>query len=192
MSFDYYNKNADDYFISTVDVDVSSIQTIFLSYLNKGMHILDAGCGSGRDSKYFIEQGYIVTAFDASEVLADRASEYLGQLVQVSLFQNFHSEKSFDAIWACASLLHVPAIDLPIVFVNLADYLKKEGVFYCSFKYGDNDSEYQGRHFTNVNEDRINHFLKNTSLLIKKLWITDDVRPERSDEKWLNLILVKK
>lgn len=192
MTIKFYNNNADDFFISTVGVDISSIQKIFLSYLEKGMHILDAGCGSGRDSKFFLENGFVISAFDASEELANRASEYIGQTVKVTRFQDFRSEHCYDAIWACASLLHVPGTELPEVFYNLSNHLNKGGVMYCSFKYGNTDVENQGRHFTNADENRINNFIHDTSLFIKKTWVSDDARPERSNEKWLNVILIKK
>jgi len=192
MTINFYNNNANNFFISTVDVDISSIQKIFLSYLEKGMHILDAGCGSGRDSRYFLKNGFVVSAFDASEALASRASEYIGQTVEVTSFQDFKTNHCYDAIWACASLLHVPGPELSSVFDNLSRHLKKGGIFYCSFKYGNTDVESQGRYFTNADEDRINNFIHETSLFIKKLWISDDVRSERSNEKWLNVILFKK
>ena len=77
----YYEKNAEEYCKATINIDMSNIYNKFLPFLPKGGRILDAGCGSGRDSKIFIDNGYKVLAFDASQELADRASHYIGQTV---------------------------------------------------------------------------------------------------------------
>ncbi|WP_246540359.1 class I SAM-dependent methyltransferase [sulfur-oxidizing endosymbiont of Gigantopelta aegis] len=132
------------------------------------MHILDAGCGSGRDSRYFIEHGFAISAFDASKELATIASEYIGQSVEVNSFQDFKSRDSYDGIWACASLLHVPADEMILVIKNISQYLKKGGIFYCSFKYGNTDFESHGRSFTNANEKRLKQFIQGSFLSVEK------------------------
>lgn len=191
MSVDYYNKHADVFFSSTITVDASSLYQKFLPLLKTGMHILDAGCGSGRDSKFFIEQGFKVTAFDASEVLAKAAQKYIGQAVEVATFQRYTTKQQFDAIWACASLLHVTAIELPEVFNRLSKRLTSQGVFYVSFKYGCDGVERDGRYFTNANEQRLASFIHGSDLAIKETWLTHDLRPGREDEQWLNAVLIK-
>ncbi|MBL4765140.1 MAG: class I SAM-dependent methyltransferase [Colwellia sp.] len=194
MSNDFYNENANCFFNDTVNADLSAIYQQFLPLLISDSHILDAGCGSGRDTYFFIKQGFQVTAFDASEALVAKASEYTGVDVTLNTFENFHSQSLqplFDAIWACASLLHVPSNKISASFTNLAKQLKGGGIFYCSFKYGNNDTSRNGRNFTNADEERLSIFIKNTGLVIDKTWITDDVRPDRHNEKWLNAILIK-
>ncbi|MCP5205817.1 MAG: class I SAM-dependent methyltransferase [Hahellaceae bacterium] len=191
MSVNFYNNNAKTFFDSTKDVDMSHLWKRFLAYLPQNAHILDAGCGSGRDSKHFIQQGITVTAFDASAALVEMAEELIGQPVHLDTFQTFQSATKFDGIWACASLLHVPAADLPSVFTRLANMLKPGSVFYCSFKYGNEDIEKVGRNFTNCDEFRLKKLIENTGLATKDLWVSEDARPGRQNEKWLNGILVK-
>ncbi|MCH5265383.1 MAG: methyltransferase domain-containing protein, partial [Lachnospiraceae bacterium] len=65
----YYNQNAAKFCQRTFDFDMSYCQNKFLGYLQKGNCILDAGCGSGRDSKYFMEKGMQVVSMDASEAI---------------------------------------------------------------------------------------------------------------------------
>ena len=77
---------------------------LFLPLVKKNGHILDAGCGSGRDSKVFEADGFTVTAMDASEVLVKQASEFLGFAVQHKTFQQMNEQNCYDAIWCCASL----------------------------------------------------------------------------------------
>lgn len=62
----YYNQNAEEYFNKTVNVSMQALYDQFEAYLNPGDKILDLGCGSGRDSKYFLSKGYEVVSVDGS------------------------------------------------------------------------------------------------------------------------------
>jgi len=191
-SVTYYDQHAADFIENTLSVDMASLYQRFLPLLEPSTHILDAGCGSGRDSKYFIEQGFKVTAMDASEALVESAARLINQDVEQCYFQNFSTDTTFDAIWACASLLHVDSAELPDVFKKLSGYLASGGLFYCSFKYGSDDVERNGRYFTNADEQRVKLFIADAPLTIQRSWITGDLRQGRNAEQWLNLILVKK
>ena len=68
-TIDYYNENAKRFIDGTVSVDFSQIQNVFLELLPNNACILDFGCGSGRDTKYFLERGYQVDAMDGSKEL---------------------------------------------------------------------------------------------------------------------------
>ena len=187
----FYEKNSDSFFDSTVTVDAQALYDQFLPSLADDAHILDAGCGSGRDSLAFLKVGYEVTAFDGSQSMAERASNLTGLSVKHLLFLDFTSERQFDGIWACASLLHVSLQDLPLTFSHLSSYLKAEGLFYCSFKLGDGEEKRGGRHFTNLDEQGLEQVLETTDLNIARTWITQDLRPGRENEHWLNAILKK-
>ena len=191
MKTSFYNVNAESFYNDTVAVDLSPLYDLFLPLLAPSGHIIDAGCGSGRDSLYFLQQGFAVSAFDASERLVEKASALTGLDVELNTFEHFNSEKLADGIWACASLLHVASNALPAAFTNLSKNLKDGGYLYCSFKYGNDDVERGGRYFTNADESRLTMFIKHTRLHMVKTWITADARPDRQDEKWLNAILVK-
>ena len=78
MTCNFYDENADSFFNDTVKADMSYIYQKFLPLLKNGEHILDAGCGSGRDTYFFLKHGFQVTAFDASEALVSKAREYTG------------------------------------------------------------------------------------------------------------------
>ncbi|MBU2871113.1 class I SAM-dependent methyltransferase [Colwellia sp. E2M01] len=194
MTTDFYNENASGFFDDTINADLSDIYQNFLPLLKSNAHILDAGCGSGRDAAFFSQKNYSVTAFDASEALVLKAREHTGLAISLNTFENFQREPTtplFDAIWACASLLHVPSDKIAASFSNLATQLQQNGIFYCSFKLGTEDTHRNGRYFTNADAARLASFIENTPLVIEKIWITDDVRPDRQDEKWLNAILRK-
>lgn len=187
----YYDQNAQEFFDGTINVDMASLYSEFIPLIPKQSFILDAGCGSGRDTKAFINLGFKVHAIDASEELGKLAEQQINQAVEITTFQQFNSPQSFDAIWACASLLHVPMIELPQAFKNLASHLKPKGVFYCSFKYGDNEVERNGRRFTNLNEKLLQEVIADSDTTILKTWCTSDLRKGRESEKWLNAIVVK-
>ena len=191
-TLEYYADNAQNFFDNTYNKEMRSIYQKFLPLIPKNGYILDAGCGSGRDSRYFLSEGYSVTAFDASKEMALLASKYIDQEVKCCTFDMFDEPQTYDAIWAAASLLHLPFSELPRTFEHLSNALKNDGLFYASFKYGEQEYDKEGRHFTPLNEERIEKlFYKIGTLQLLDIWLSDDVRQERKGEKWINLLLKK-
>ena len=190
MTLQFYETNAEQFAQDTLNVDMSALYERFLAELAPSSRILDAGCGAGRDTAAFLKLGYQVEAFDASAKLVEIAKGVSGIAVQHSTFLNFNSTQPFAGIWACASLLHVPAISMSATLQHLAQQLQPDGVIYVSFKYGEDDLERNGRLFTNCTEQRLQDFLEGTNLSIKDTWLTNDQRPERADEQWLNALLI--
>ena len=189
-TIDFYNNHADAYVSDTVDATFAEVQDKFLAYLEPGSYILDFGCGSGRDTKYFLGKGYKVDAMDGSEALCKAAREYTGIVVSHMLFDELEADKRYDGIWACASILHLPMDDLKRVMWRMVRAVKYGGYIYASFKYGEFEGERGGRFFTDFTREKFEVFLKDyPGVVITEAWISSDVRPGRSDEKWLNLIL---
>ncbi len=188
----YYNQNATRFYAATVSVEFTATQQRFLSYLPAPASILDFGCGSGRDTKAFLDQGYQVEAIDGSEELCKLATRYTGIQVRHMLFQDLNAISKYDGIWACSSILHLPGEELISVMRRMSIALKQGGIIYTSFKYGTFSGERNGRYFTDMTEVAFNQFIRNIEELhIEEQWTTFDVRPGRGDEKWLNLILRK-
>ena len=189
----YYNQNAHQFTQATLSVDFAAMQQRFLDKLPAGGLILDFGCGSGRDTKAFIDKGFQVEAIDGSEELCKIASEYTGILVKQMLFQELDELEKYDGIWACSSILHMKRSELLGVIEKMVQALKVHGIIYTSFKYGTFEGERNGRYFTDMTEDLFLTLIKDMdNLQIEEQWITSDVRPGRGEEKWLNLILRKK
>ena len=192
ITLDYYNKEADVFFENTVSVDFSKIQEMFLKHIKPGGRILDLGCGSGRDSRAFLERGYEVVAVDGSRELAKIAGAYIGQKVIVADFREFEPEGTFDGIWACASLLHLPKEDIAPVMRKMTLHLAESGCFYVSFKYGTFAGERNGRYFTDMTEESFAELLEEVpGLAIEEFFVSEDVRPGRESERWLNVMMVK-
>lgn len=186
----YYDKNAGAFANETADIEFSEMQDMFLAELKEGASILDFGCGSGRDTRYFLQKGYRVTALDGSAELCRIAEEKTGISVIQMDFNDFDEQDQYDGIWACSSILHLPKRELKNVLVHMEKALHNDGIIYTSFKYGDFSGMRNGRYFTDFTEDIFKMFVADMEqLVIEKLWITDDVRPGRQDEKWLNTIL---
>lgn len=190
-TLNYYNQNADSFIEGTVSVNFKEVQDKFLQMLS-GKKILDFGCGSGRDTMYFLKSGFDVTATDGSEELCKYASEYTGIHVKQMLFQDLDEVDYYDGIWACSSILHLSKNELRIVMNKMSRALKAGGIIYTSFKYGNFEGERNGRFFTDFTIDEFTDFVKDVKeMAIEEYWITGDVRPGRGDERWLNLILRK-
>ena len=190
---DYYDKNSGKFTESTVDLDMDELYSHFLERLPKGASILDAGCGTGRDAKNFLNKGYNVTAFDFSEKMVEVASNLIGQEVMQMSFLDLDEESKYDGIWACASILHCKRVELSDVFKKFHESLKPIGVIYTSFKYGDFEGERNGRFFTDFTETSFLELNEKLGLFkTEKYWITNDIRPGRESERWLNLILEKR
>lgn len=191
-TLNYYNQNADSFTQGTVSVDFSQVQDKFLERLNVGDYILDFGCGSGRDTKYFLKKGMVVDAIDGSVNLCKLASEYTGIKVQNILFQELDEQEKYDGIWACASILHLSKEELSVVLDKMIAALKKNGIIYTSFKYGDFEGERNGRYFIDFTVESFKEFIENVAdVEIVEYWITGDVRQGRGEERWLNIILQK-
>ena len=191
-TINYYNLNAKNFIENTQNADMHLAQETFLQLLPGSASILDFGCGSGRDTKYFLEKGYRVEATDGSSELCKLASAFTGIEVKEMLFQDLDASGKYEGIWACSSILHLPKKELLPVIRKMCDALKNNGVIYTSFKYGDFEGERNGRYFTDFTEDTFDKFIKVIpELMIEEQWLTSDVRPGRGEEKWLNLILRK-
>ena len=158
----------------------------------EGARVLDFGCGSGRDTKYFLNKGFLVDATDGSEELCRIARELTGIPVRQMLFSELDAVGVYDGIWACSSILHCPKEELKDVIRKMIRAVKDGGVIYTSFKYGDFEGERNGRYFTNFTTDSFHEFVREfPELSVEQEWVSADVRPGRGDEKWLNLILRK-
>lgn len=190
-NIEYYNENAQSFFEGTVNADMSLWRDKFEAYVSDGGRILDAGCGSGRDSRAFKQHGYSVVAFDASKEMCRMAAELLNQEVWQMRFDEIAFDEEFDGIWACASLLHVSQDELPNIMQKLHIALKDNGAIYVSFKYGEGTKQRGERTFSDFTENSVKKLLSDSDFEVIECGITSDIRPGRDAEKWINAIARK-
>ena len=192
-TLNFYNNNSKEYIETTLSADMSHLYNDFLNNIPQGGHILDLGCGSGRDSLEFIKRGYKITAVDGSKELANAASKIIGQQVICSKFEDLKLTETFHGIWASASLLHVNKSNIVDVIKNVSSNLKPTGVFYMSFKYGENEYiDEKGRYFNCYTEKTFSELInKINSLKVEKIYRTIDILPGRGDITWLNILCIK-
>lgn len=186
-TIEYYNENADKFVQDTQTVSMSEVQKLFLQKIPEQGIILDLGCGSGRDSKVFLDLGYKVVSVDGSVKMCEATTALTGIPAICSSFQDYEPETEFNGIWACASLLHLKPEEIKIVVRNLTKALKPDGCFYMSFKYGKFQGLRNDRYFTDLTEENLEKLLDDVDgIALDSFKITSDVRPGRENEKWLN------
>jgi SAM-dependent methyltransferase len=190
---DYYEQCAREYFDSTAFLNLDDLYPVFLNELPKSGMILDAGSGSGRDTKAFLKRGYNVVAVEPSEALADLSQQLTGQspLRQKFLELDFHSK--FDGIWACASLLHVPKRDIVDVLDRLADALKPEGVLFVSLKEGSGEQIAEdGRFFAYYGPDEFRSFVQQRHRFRELAFLrTAEMRSLKHTAPWIDFLFRK-
>ena len=188
----YYDRNAERFADLTINANMKAHHDFFLQYIPKSGNVLDLGCGSGRDSKKFIELGYSVTAVDGSEELCKIASKITGLNVRCLLFKDLDYFEQFDGVWASASLLHIYKYELQNIFFRIHKAIKPGGILYASFKYGDFEGERNGRYFVDLNEKLFNEVIAGIpNFKIQDIRVSYDTRPEHENELWLNAIVMK-
>ncbi|MCR4658257.1 MAG: class I SAM-dependent methyltransferase, partial [Lachnospiraceae bacterium] len=176
-TLEYYEINADKFSAGTIDVEFGDVQNRFLSFVPDGGTILDFGCGSGRDTKYFMGKGYLVDATDGSEKLCEIAGRHTGIEVKNMLFSELDAESKYDGIWACSSVLHLPKRELKSVFAKMIRAVKPDGYIYSSFKYGNFEGYRNDRYFTDFTQETFHGFIEEFhEITITEEWVSSDVR----------------
>ena len=193
----YYDKNAVEFANQTVSIDMHDLYELFLNQLpqTESQCILDVGCGSGRDANYFAKQDYNVTAIDASAELIQWAqrhhmsSKIDWHHLDFSGIEKQPWKNKFTGIWACASLLHVPFLELPLIINSLLDTFTDDGVMYVSFKYGKGERVDEERLFCDMNELRWKTIVAKIPQVIEcDIWLSADKRADCKDA-WFNVII---
>ena len=149
----YYNKYASAIFEQTVEQDMEEQRKTFTEYLEEGDTILDLGCGSGRDSLAFYEQGFDVTPL---------------------AYEDMEFDEVFDGVWGNEALIHVPEDEIDSVMERVIEALCQGGILYLSFQEGDFEGIQNGRYFCQYTQEKLERLLKETGRLeIQKIWVTD-------------------
>lgn len=183
----YYNDNSEAFIARTLHIDMEEFYATFCQHLSPGSTILDIGCGSGRDLKYFRNMGYKPIGLEPSAKLARFARQHANCEILETTIQDFEPQSQFDGVWASASLLHLSPDELTNALEKISTLMHEDSVFYCSFKYGDEEIMREGRYYNDLTLESFS-MLKPDTLEIISSRTTEQVRPDHI-QKWLNLYL---
>ncbi len=187
---DWYDANARRFFGQTVELDTSEARSRFLSRLPAGGRVLDAGCGSGRDSLHFLRAGLDVDALDASAEMARLAREHTGLPVAHMDVLDLVPRGDYDGVWAMASLIHLDTDMLPGALRLLGLCLRPKGALLASFRHGQNEFTRHGLPFNALDETGLTAVLAEQDILEPaETWTRPDDRPGRPP--WLFALMTR-
>ena len=182
----YYDDNAKEYIEKTINCDMQAQYDMLLKYIKKGT-LLDVGFGSARDMLYFKRKGFEVYGIDPTEEFCNHARK-LGFEVELSTIEEYKTDRQFDVIWACASLLHCK--DLKEAIGNCYYLLKTNGLMYISLKLGHDEEFVNGRYFYYVTEEQLYSIAEEAGLSTTEISISE-AQLLNKETKWINAILKK-
>jgi SAM-dependent methyltransferase len=134
---DYYQENYIKYHEQTAGIDPASFLSPLVRRLTPGSSILDAGCGSGRDMRWFKDRGFRPTGFERSGGLAALARVHSGCPVLEGDFEVYDfSGMDVDAILLVGALVHVPHERFSEILSNIARALNPRGHVLVTLKEG--------------------------------------------------------
>jgi SAM-dependent methyltransferase len=150
ITLNHYNRHAENFWQGTQTHDVSQNRDALLGSLcGPGpFRILDFGCGPGRDLKFFRDMGHEAIGLEGSENFVEMARQHSGCEVWLQDFLRLNLPgEFFDAIFANASLFHVPSQELPRILKQLSATLKVGGVLFSSNPRGENQEGWSGERY---------------------------------------------
>lgn len=191
-----YNAIAKDYAKKVEEYGPVPERDKFISFLPKGAKILDAGCGSGRDSRYFVSKGFNVMGVDLSEKLLEIAKQNNPSITffKQDLRKLDFPQESFDGIWACASLHHLRRSEVPKVLKKFFSLLKPRGALFVLVKEGTGEEDVQEslssglpRHYVYYSLNELKKLLEDAGFSIVDIytWREEERRSGRSDLVWV-------
>ncbi len=198
-----YDEIAEEYIAKIQKYAPKMERERFASMVKPGGKILDAGCGSGRDSWYLSERGFTVVGIDLSDRLLDYADRYTTascSFQKMDLRKISFTDGSFDGIWACASLLHLTREEIVPVIKRLYEVLVSGGVLFLLMKEGKGEKyltneKFRGdtRFFTWYTQDEIRSLLGTVefSVLDMFTWDQKNRNAERPHEIWISTFAKK-
>ena len=171
----FYDNNSESFASTANNVNMVRNYEHFFKHVPKGGSIVDMGCGSGRDLKYFREAGYCASGVDASEGMCKVAHSYSGCPVVCCDAMSWAPDTRYDAIWANGSLLHLQTEEIVTFLRTKTDYLKPNGVVYFSMKAGIPEGfDQTGRYFTPFSESIVDSVLADGKLKLVERWTEED------------------
>jgi ubiquinone/menaquinone biosynthesis C-methylase UbiE len=165
----------------------------FTRYLKKRDKILDAGCGSGRDSVFLAKKGFEVCGIDFSKEAIKKAKEKFGAKnlrFLVGKVENLPFKKRFfDGVYSGYVLQHA---SLKKTASEIARVLKDGGIAYLIFLL---NYKYLSTNKTikyHKKGDIVSVYKKNFKILKRKEFYTEDFRTKEPHGHTFFIIVLRK
>jgi ubiquinone/menaquinone biosynthesis C-methylase UbiE len=145
-----------------------------------GKKVIDLGCGAGRDTAVFVENGFDYTGIDASDGMLKVARERApkGKFQKMDFTKTIFRDREFDGFWAAASFLHIPKKNVAGVLQEAKRIIKNGGVGFISVKekngmdegmIGENKYGGIGRYFSFYTQDEFKNLLEQNGFSVVKM-----------------------
>lgn len=181
------------------DFDMKRLEketSIFLSML-KGKKILDAGCGPGRDASFFLGKDLDVTGIDLAPSFIEHAKAYApkGEFIIMDMRKMTFPDKSFDGVWADASIIHLTKDEAKRALYEMRRVLKDEGIFFVNVKEGKGENICNKDYYNNnpkfvsfYDEDKLKNIVSSCGFTVREF---SRVYSEYTDTMWLEAFATK-
>jgi 2-polyprenyl-3-methyl-5-hydroxy-6-metoxy-1,4-benzoquinol methylase len=191
MSLKYYKENATSYKEKTISLNMMNVYKKVLPFIKENGTVLDVGAGSGRDTKYFTNNGYKVYAMDGCPEFIEECKKTIGERAVCSTYDDFQTDLSFDLIWSMAAFVHLDKNDLYKNIKKFSSLLNTNGIFYISLKNSNEIfSDHKDRKFyVHTSEEIKNYLNKIKDLKLIDHFVTGDIM--KRNNSWNNFVIKK-
>jgi tellurite methyltransferase len=158
-------------------IDIYLFDQLLRGNITPGMHILDAGCGGGRNLVYLLREGYEVFAADANPSAVEQLRALAAALAPTFPAENFRVEpieamsfpNAFADVVLLNAVLHFARDDAHFTAMLHGAWraLKPGGLFFCRLAstIGMQHQRLSGRRF--LSPDGVERYLVDESLLLE-------------------------
>lgn len=186
MTKAWYDTAPESWITATRNVDITSHYNRFIPNMPPNAHILEIGCGAGRDAKYFTDMFFHVTAIDISENMCMLTKEYTGPDLDVRCMSilDLDSSKKYDGVWALAALVHATDEELPQMLLKIKNSMQSGAEFYTVFKYAEQSwYDSHGRFYNWMTTARLETLLRDAGF--ENINIVNEADRMGRSEEWL-------
>jgi ubiquinone/menaquinone biosynthesis C-methylase UbiE len=198
-----YEAKAGEYILNTDQLsyfpDLPAMLEKFISIL-PGKRILDVAFGSGRDTRFFLDQGLDVQGVELAQIFIDILRKKVDiPLYKMDMRQMDFPDNSFDGIWCCSAFVHLPRADALPTLKEFHRVLRPGGILYVDLKEGEGEKWVVSPdgHVTDIPRFFTYYFLEDICHLLTRANFTVEYTRKQPHPKyahknaWLNVLARK-